>query len=218
MIKKILSISFILLSLLLITSCSDRPSGEPGGICKDGIHENVEWIVVNDSTCTTLGSKEQRCKTCKAVITTAIISYKEHTEKVVLGTAPTCTVNGYTDSKVCKECNKVLEEAKVIAAINHNYVIDEESSANTLVVYKCLNCGDSYEKEVEVTNPCSNGHESGEWIETKESTCKENGSAHKLCINCGIETEVKSLPLKEHTEVKVDALHKHKSQSTRHNL
>ncbi len=197
MIKKILVISLFCLGAFLLASCGGNP---PINNCKDGMHENLEWVIVEDSTCSKLGIKEQQCTKCHAVTTTAFVDYKEHTVKTISGEKATCTVEGYTDYKICSECEKVLEEKTIIPAINHNYKIDEEKTTDKVIVYTCLNCNDSYNKEVEDSFPCKDGHESSDWIVVEDSTCTEYGSAHKICVNCEIETEVKTLPLKEHTE------------------
>lgn len=202
MFKKISLIGIICLGLLFISSCAGN-NGRPMENCQNGEHEHLEWVVIEDSTCSTLGRKEQQCSKCHAVLTTAIIEYKPHTEKVISGKDATCTTEGYTEQKVCSICNQVLEASTSIPAINHNYTIDTELSTDTKMVYRCHNCNDTYEKEVTVENPCQNGHTSGEWITTKESTCTEYGSAHKLCTICEVETEVKTLPLSSHKEEKV---------------
>ncbi len=198
MIKNISLIGIISLGLLLLSSCFGKPMEN----CQNGKHEHLEWVVIEDSTCNTLGRKEQQCSKCHAVITTAIIQYKPHTEKKISGKAPTCTTEGYTEQKVCSICNRVLEAATTVPAINHNYAIDDELSTDIKIVYRCHNCNDTYEKELTIENPCQNGHTSGEWITITESTCKEYGTAHKLCTICEVETEVKTIPLSSHKEEK----------------
>ena len=73
MIKKILVISLFCLGAFLLASCGGNP---PINNCKDGMHENLEWVIVEDSTCSKLGRKEQQCTKCHAVTTTAFVDYK----------------------------------------------------------------------------------------------------------------------------------------------
>ena len=86
--RKIILTFVITIILGLISSCNNC-----GGFkdkCKNGVHGELEWVIINDSTCMTLGQKNQVCKSCKEVITTATINYKNHTEKIISGLAPTC--------------------------------------------------------------------------------------------------------------------------------
>ena len=81
--KKILII-FTIIFVLIISGCR-RNTG-----CDKGQHPNQEWVVVQDSTCTTLGKKNLVCTACEEIITTAIIQYKDHTPEIVSGYAATC--------------------------------------------------------------------------------------------------------------------------------
>ena len=71
--KKI--ISLFLISILIISMVSCKQVEDK---CKPGEHGTLEWVVVKDSTCNTLGQKNQICSKCKEVITTSVIQYKEH--------------------------------------------------------------------------------------------------------------------------------------------
>ena len=197
--KKIIFLIFCFFSFPLINGCKS-PVPET---CKKGIHNEVEWVIIKDSTCAELGQKEQKCKLCEEVLTTAIVELKEHTEKVIAALEATCTSEGHSEYKVCAVCNVELEKTTIIPALNHNYKIDEENSNSSVLIYKCEKCNDTYEKENTNGTLCVNGHNAGEWITIKESTCSELGSAHKQCMNCGIELEIKTLSLSAHTEEKI---------------
>lgn len=198
MIKKILLTCVLCVSLVLVVGCKKNEIFEDK--CKNGIHGELEWVIVNDSTCTTLGQKNQVCTKCNEVITTAQIYYKNHTEEVISGLTPTCTEDGFSNYIVCSVCDMHLSEPSAIPASGHKYLIDEESSTELLLVYKCNTCGDSYEKENESGSLCENGHIKSDWITTLESTCSTFGSAHKTCTVCEIELEIKSLEKTSHVE------------------
>ncbi len=239
MIKKILLTFVLCLSFVFIIGCKDKPLFEDK--CKNGIHgelewitvkdstcsevgekqqvctkceevittapipykdhtESSEWIIVNDSTCTTLGSKHKVCTVCNEVITTAIVQYKDHTELRIYGIPPTCEEDGLTLCISCSECHTMLVEPDVIPAFGHNYLIDEESSTELVLVYKCDLCGDSYELENESGTLCDNGHTESDWITTLDATCTTFGSAHKVCTVCEAELEIKSLEKLPHEE------------------
>ena len=197
--KKIITLFVILFALISITSCKQVEDK-----CKPGSHSTLEWVVVKDSTCTTLGQKNQICSKCKEVITTAVIGYKEHTETVMTGIPASCTEDGVSAYTICSTCDTVLTEPTVIKAFGHNYSIDVKTSTNEKLVYVCSGCNDLYTVDNTSGELCANGHKASDWITTSESTCKENGSAHKVCTVCNVELEIKALELKNHTEVKIN--------------
>lgn len=148
----------------------------------------------------TLGQKNQVCKNCKEVITTATINYKNHTEEIISGLAPTCTEDGFGSYIVCSTCDKHLSEPISIPATGHNYLIDEKESTTELLVYKCDRCNDSYSKENTSGTLCANGHTESDWITIVEPTCSSFGTAHKVCTKCEVELEIKQLEKTAHTE------------------
>lgn len=196
--RKIILTFVITIILVLISSCNNC-----GGFkdkCKNGVHGKLEWVIINDSTCMTLGQKNQVCKNCKEVITTATINYKNHTEKIISGLAPTCTEDGFGNYIVCSICDKHLSEPISIPATGHNYLIDEKESTTKLLVYKCDRCNDTYSKENTSGTLCTNGHTESDWITIVEPTCSSFGTAHKVCTKCEVELEIKQLEKTAHTE------------------
>lgn len=196
--RKIILTFVITIILGLISSCNNC-----GGFkdkCKNGVHGELEWVIINDSTCMTLGQKNQVCKSCKEVITTATINYKNHTEKIISGLAPTCTEDGFGNYIVCSICDKYLSEPISIPATGHNYLIDEKESTTELLVYKCDRCNDSYSKENTSGILCANGHTESDWITIVEPTCSSFGTAYKECTLCHVELEIKQLEKTAHTE------------------
>lgn len=189
--KKLYILSIMLLLCICFYGCGKRE-------CNDDEH-NSEWIIVSDATCTSLGTKELKCKECGKVITTSTIPLIDHV--IVEGDAkePTCDENGHTKGSYCKNCNIVVSEKEIIPATGHNYKLDENNSSETTLVYVCEKCGHEY--QTEGSGICKNGHRESEWIVVKESSCSEFGISKKVCLDCNVELNVKNMPLLDHTEV-----------------
>ena len=188
-IKKNLILFLLFLLSISLIGCSSN--------CENGKH-NSEWIITLDSTCTSLGSKELRCKDCKKILTTAIIDYKDHSVVIDNKKEATCTNDGLTEGSHCSECDMIIISQEIIKASGHNYILDSSLSTDTKLVYKCENCGHSYNQVTE--EGCEN-HVASEWIVLEEATCEKNGSKHKVCINCNVEMQIQSIPTLDHKEV-----------------
>ena len=136
-------------------------------------------------------------KTCSACGTTSGNAIG-HTERIVVGTAATCTEDGLSDGKVCAVCVQTIVAQEVIDALGHraadpvieNVVEATEITAGSYerVVY-CSVCGEECSRET-VTLPASGC--THEWL---EATCTDP----KTCSKCGA-TEGNLL---EHTEESV---------------
>lgn len=204
--KKILLVFTVCFTLLFAFVISCKNCGGFEDKCKNGQHGQLEWIVVNDSTCSTLGTKNQVCKSCGEIITTASIYYKNHSESIISGKDATCTEDGISSSIECSVCRCIIESAVVVPQIGHNYSINESLCTNEILVYECDNCGDSYEKENTTGSLCLSGHSASSWLTTVDPTCSSLGSAHKVCTVCGVELEIKSIEMTAHTEVVLEGV------------
>lgn len=193
----ILVILFLFFGICMLGCDKCKNNDHVNGNCD---HTDVEWVTLEDATCTKLGTKSQVCKNCGITTTTATIYYKEHSIVTDKGYDETCTKDGLTEGSHCSVCNQILVEQEVIESSGHNYKINDSLSNDTILVYECTNCDDSYEKENSGYNICLDVHSSSDWIIVEESTCYVQGSAHKVCTKCGVELEIKSLSLTNHTE------------------
>lgn len=112
MIKKILLTFVLCLSLVFIVGCKDKQLFEDK--CKNGLHGELEWVVVKEATCSEVGIKQQVCKKCNEIITTANIPTTDHTESSdwIIIQDSTCTTLG-SKQKVCTVCNEVITTAKI---------------------------------------------------------------------------------------------------------
>lgn len=197
--KKILII-FTIIFVLIISGCRRNTD------CDKGQHPNQEWVVVQDSTCTTLGKKNLVCTACEEIITTAIIQYKDHTPEIVSGYAATCTEDGHSESSICSVCKTVILESTILPARGHKYEIDYSNSTQEVITYKCKSCDDTYTIENTSDNLCTAGHKYSDWITTLEPTCESLGSKHKICTVCNVELEISPLPKIEHTEEVIEGV------------
>ena len=195
--RKLLYSLFILFTCCFIFGCEGCSTNHVDGNCE---HKNFEWVVFNDATCTELGTKNQVCSDCGKTITTAAISMKDHTIVVDNGYDSTCTTSGLTEGSHCSVCNTVIVKQEEINPKGHNYQINEDLSNDDVLVYECLNCDDSYEKENTSGGICTDGHVLTGWITFVEPTCYSLGRSHNVCVNCGIEIGVKDIEYVPHTE------------------
>ena len=85
-------------------------------------HSFTNYVYNNDATCTADGTETAKCDRCDETDTrekagTALGHKAVKTE----AKAATCTSEGYTGDKVCKECGEVLEKGEVIPMLAHSY-------------------------------------------------------------------------------------------------
>ena len=194
--KKILSF-LLLFSIFFFVGCKADLNKDK---CADGKHNRIEWVVLQESTCSSLGTKVQKCLICGEILTTSTISYDDHSIVIDKGTEATCTNEGLSDGKHCSVCNLVIEEQKKINPTGHSYKIDENKSTNSIITYICVNCNDEYQVTNTGNQLCNGSHVKSEWIVEKEATCNSLGSAYKECSVCGVKIEIKSIEMTEHTE------------------
>ena len=85
-------------------------------------HSFTNYVYNNDATCTADGTETAKCDRCDETDTrekagTALGHKAVKTE----AKEATCTSEGYTGDKVCKECGEVLEKGEVIPMLAHSY-------------------------------------------------------------------------------------------------
>ncbi len=115
-------------------------------------------------------------------------------------TEPTCTENGYT-THTCSVCGDVYTDSYT-EKTGHTEFIDEavpascESAGKTQGVH-CSVCDTVITAQEEIP---ALGHEWGEWVKTKDSSCSVHGEETRTCSLCD-KTDTKYLPLADHHEV-----------------
>lgn len=81
-----------------------------------------DFTVDKEATCTEDGSKFIHCKNCDATKDSTVIPAIGHIDTELRGAKPaTCTDEGYTGNKYCKECGELVEKGEVIAKIAHDF-------------------------------------------------------------------------------------------------
>ncbi len=95
----------------------------------------------------------------------------------------TCEETGEKEVK-CTVCEKVIE-ARIIEALQHNYVSTTIKPTCLEEGYDCQKCENCYE-EINKTNIVSaTGHTKTKWVIDSPATCTEDGSSHEECEICG---------------------------------
>ena len=149
-------------------------------------HNYGEWIIDENATCTTDGSKHIECTVCGITLETAIIPATGHTASDWKITADsTCTEAG-SKYKECTVCG-ITVETDVISAKGHTEVIDAAVEPTCTTVGKtegshCSFCGEVIKAQ---TTIAAKGHNSSSWITDKKATTSAAGKKHKECTKCG---------------------------------
>ena len=116
-------------------------------------HLSSDWIVIEESTCTKLGTKHKICINCEIELAIGSIELKEHETQKVAKVEPKCGITGLTEGAICKVCKEVLVEQTVIEALTHEYIIINTIAPTKTEVgyneYECRYCLDKYTVEIE---------------------------------------------------------------------
>lgn len=210
-------------------------------------HANVTLVPQVDATCTENGVIEYYyCADCdgKLVLKEGFYEYLDGSEEIpslghghtlgfdeISAVPATCTADGNTAGKYCKDCGEYYDGYEVIASEGHkwseNYVIKDgdyhgnqcsacgEFSDVEAHKYKpidstpatCVNKGTKIFKcdcgdEFLTTIPVSTEHQWGEWSETVAPTCTEKGTEIRRCTVAGCSaSEEQDIDAKGHTTV-----------------
>lgn len=143
-------------------------------------HEEGDWIVIKDATCTETGLEEKYCKTCNKLLTSRTIPAKNHTYEVSSAKKATCAEDG-ENVYTCTICGDSYSES--IPHLDHDYILssikDATCTENGENVYTCTICGDSYSETISTS-----GH-NYELSSSKDATCVEAGYDEYTCTKCG---------------------------------
>ena len=144
---------------------------------------NWDIKITKEATCTSNGTYRRTCKTC-GYFENHSITATGHKPEIRNKKEATCSTTGYTGDTYCSVCNKKLSSGKTIAKTSHTWVKQDNIPATCekgeLEVEKCSVCGDT--KETEISDPL--GHDYGEWVVIKKSTCTKYGLNKHYCKRC----------------------------------
>lgn len=170
---------------------------------------SYEWVVTSQPTCTAVGTKEYKCKTCGNVANTATIPKTSHTagspvkENVQ---AATCEWEGsYEERTYCTKCHALINSKHVTTPkADHQWELLAEGEPTCeydgYTQYLCKVCRDMKT----ITKPAL-GHNYGEEKIERQATMYVTGSKIKECTRCNafIRTEIPKLttPVRSEQEV-----------------
>lgn len=176
-------------------------------VCKHTAHKEKHtfgnWETTKLPTEMTAGEKVRTCSVCthqeKESIPATGCKHGAGT-KVVGAKNAECGVPGYTGDTVCKTCNTVLTKGSIIAALEHEFVIENEKSAS------CKEDGYTGDKKcskcnlVEPGTVIPAGEHDCELVDAKEATCTTEGHTGKqVCKACEtVVSEGEVIPMTAH--------------------
>ncbi len=164
-----------------------------------------EQYLAREATCTTNALYFKSCPcgessqgTDQEIIFEFEGSYLGHSVEIIPGKEPTCTTDGYTESRVCnreingEKCGKILKESIKLSATGHHeeYVsVPKKEATCTNAGHseekRCLYCGKILKEAIELS--ATGHHEEYVSVPKKEATCTNAGhSEEKRCLYCGI--------------------------------
>lgn len=116
-------------------------------------HTYGEWTIVDDPTCTSIGSAERKCEVCGHT-EHKTLDKLSHTVTPYDEDPSTCIHKGHTGGSYCSECGTVLEERTELELASHKYgdwIVTDEPSCTQIGHAKreCEVCGNTEYKELE---------------------------------------------------------------------
>lgn len=158
-------------------------------------HDWGEWELEFAPICCEDGLETRTCSYCEATENREVPSTgTEHVlEDRTIEEEPTCTEPGYA-SGFCIYCNEDITEE--IPPTGHRTSLDlpivsEVAPTCTEKGYnivQCIDCGENFIDTNSYVDPLE--HEWGEWIQTSDAVCGNDGEMYRQCTVCGeIETQ-----------------------------
>ena len=85
------------------------------------VHAQTEWVTAIYPSCKQTGERQEICCSCGAQINTIKLGMVGHIEKIVLGTAATCTESGRTDGQECAVCGTTIVSQIILPPLGHSF-------------------------------------------------------------------------------------------------
>ena len=149
---------------------------------------SYEWVVTSQPSCTEVGIKEYRCKTCGNVADTATIPKTSHTAGTPVKEnvqEATCKWEGsYEERTYCTKCHALISSNHVTTPkADHQWELLDDSNpsceSNGYTDYVCKVCATMNT----IIKPAL-GHEYGEEKIERQATMYVTGNAVKRCTRC----------------------------------
>ena len=162
-----------------------------------GHDHNYSYVIITAPTCTEYGKGGYNC-VCGDIYNGKVKPYG-HTEALVKGYGPTCTLTGKTDGKMCLTCGVTTVEQIEIPATGHKEIVDEAVEATCVSTgltrgSSCETCGEVFSVQTVIPKT----EHPMKWIYEEDATCSREGLRTGYCTYCG-ENVVSSQPMKPHT-------------------
>ena len=149
---------------------------------------SYEWVVTSQPTCTAVGTKEYKCKTCGNVADTTTIPKTSHTAGTPVKEnvqEATCKWEGsYEERTYCTKCHALISSNHVTTPkADHQWELLDDSNpsceSNGYTDYVCKVCATMNT----ITKPAL-GHEYGEEKIERQASMHYTGLAVKRCTRC----------------------------------
>lgn len=150
--------------------------------------DKADWIVIEDATCETAGTKEKKCADCNnEVIDTAIINPLGHNyDTGVVTKNATCEDDGVV-TFTCQNVGCGISYTEVIPATGHNIddgtiVVEPTCEAEGIKRFRCKNDGCYYYYDFTLA---ATGHNMDDGNVTVKATCESDGTIVYKCKDDG---------------------------------
>lgn len=123
----------------LCTGCGETTNYN---FVKQSEHTAGEWTVTKESTCKSVGSREQRCIYCDKVMAYDSVPLGEHVTAWTTTKLPTCSTMG-TEELKCTVCGKSVDARATETTDNHEFelfVTPPTEDKDGYTTYKCKRC------------------------------------------------------------------------------
>ena len=176
-------------SVVYCAVCNAELSRETKTLDKLGHNYSTEWTVDVKPTCTTTGIKSHHCSRCNNQTDMTVIPANGHSYGDWYVTQQSTENTQGEKRRDCSNCSSY--ETSAIAVLEHDHsrweTIILEAQAPTCTLSgltqgsKCSKCGEILISQNTIP---ANGHEYGDWYETKAPTCITSGTNEHECSVC----------------------------------
>ena len=163
--------------------------------------DESSWTLTEEPTCDKEGTETAYCESCQQTLTRSVPAMGHKYGDYETRVKPTCTAEGL-EVRVCMRSGCGNEDARPIAMLEHDYVLDPDSVVEATCTedgketFVCKLCGEAfYTEEIPAT-----GHDWKIDQPAVAATCTEDGvTAVEECMVCGYKEGGEVVPATGHT-------------------